>query len=199
MGVQNQWNQLYKTATAEKLPWFTITLDKDVSLALKKFKPVTKTVLSVGEGPGTQAIALAQKGFHVTGTDISRAAIEQAQVRCRQAGATVEFRIDDITKSKLTKTFGLIVDRGCFHTLNPKDRLQYIRNVRRLLEPNGTLFLKCFSEKEKMEGGPNRFSPEEITERFGKFFEIQSVTETEFEGTLYPFPKALFFVLKKKD
>lgn len=196
---RNEWNQLYKTATTEKLPWFSVTLDKDIASALKKFTPITKTVLSIGEGPGTQAIALAQKGFHVTATDISRAAVEQAQVRARQGGATVEFRIDDIVHSKITKTFGFIVDRGCFHTLDPKDRTAYVRNIRRLLEPSGMVFLKCFSEKETMEGGPNRFSEQELREQFQKNFEVLSLTETEFEGTKIPFPKALFLVLKKKD
>ena len=39
--------------------------------------------LDVGSGPGTQAIALARRGFRVTATDLSVAAVEGARQRAR--------------------------------------------------------------------------------------------------------------------
>jgi hypothetical protein len=55
------------------------------------------------------------------------------------------------------------------------------------------LFLKCFSDKEPGQEGPYKFSPDEIRDLFS--FRIDSIKETVYQGTLDPFPKALFIVM----
>jgi hypothetical protein len=49
-----------------------------------------------------------------------------------------------------------------------------------------------------VEQGPYRFSPDKIKEIFGNGFEILSIKETVYQGTLDPLPKALFVVMRKK-
>lgn len=61
----------------------------------------------------------------------------------------------------------------------------------------GYLFLKCFSHLETREGGPYRFTPEQIREVFGDRFQVISIEETAYQGTLEPPPKALFCILQK--
>jgi hypothetical protein len=39
------------------------------------------------------------------------------------------------------------------------------------------------------------FSPNEIRDLFGESFRIDSIKETVYQGTLDPFPKALFVVM----
>jgi hypothetical protein len=57
------------------------------------------------------------------------------------------------------------------------------------------LFLKCFSDKEPMQEGPYKFSQNEIRDLFNESFRIDSIKETVYQGTLDPFPKALFVVM----
>lgn len=59
------------------------------------------------------------------------------------------------------------------------------------------LFLKCFSKKERGTWGPYRFSPRNIKALFGRRFEAKSIKETVYQGTLKPYPHALFCILRK--
>ena len=80
------------------------------------------------------------------------------------------------------------------------DRSRYVSKVKNILKKNGILFLKCFSDKELViDQGPYRFSPDKIKEIFGNDFEILSIKETVYQGTLDPLPKALFVVMRKKE
>jgi len=191
------WNDLYNNENVESLPWYSPVLDHDIQKTLEIINPSDKILLSLGEGPGTQAIALAKMGYSVTATDISEAAIEKARKRAGQQKVDIDFIIDDIVKTNIKKTFPLIVDRGCFHVIEPRDRKKYVQNIGRLLTKGGYLFLKCFSWKQTGPG-PYRFRPEEIEELFGNVFSIESVTETFYEGTLDISPMALFFIMRKK-
>ncbi len=219
----NDWNELYRKEKVENMPWFSPKLDHDLDEALKnvvgRFASLAsnKKILSLGEGPGTQAIELAKKGYSVTATDVSEAAVRKAEARAKKEGAKINFVVDDIVKTKLKEKFSAVFDRGCFHVLEPEDRQKYVKNVYNLLSEGGLLFLKCFSFKEKRRtydrrssstlGGPHRFKPEEIKEIFGKHFDVLSITETYFEGTLEEKPKvrrfagkpkALFAIIRKK-
>jgi cyclopropane fatty-acyl-phospholipid synthase-like methyltransferase len=77
----------------------------------------------------------------------------------------------------------------------PRDRKKYISKIKKILKDNGILFLKCFSDKEPMQEGPYKFSPDEIRDLFSESFKIDSIRETVYQGTLDPFPKALFVVM----
>ncbi|MFQ6038693.1 MAG: class I SAM-dependent methyltransferase, partial [Candidatus Aminicenantales bacterium] len=67
--------------------------------------------LDLGTGPGTQAIALARRGFRVTAIDFSRTAVEKAIALAKKERVGVEFRRDDILSSRLETEFDYILDR----------------------------------------------------------------------------------------
>ena len=126
---------------------------------------------------------------------ISEAAVERAR-KIYANEKNVKFIIDDILNSNLNDNeFDYIFDRGCFHVLSPANRQEYIRKIKRILKSNGILFLKCFSDKEPMQEGPYKFSQHEIRDSFNESFRIDSIKETVYQGTLDPFPKALFVVM----
>ncbi|MBW4430978.1 MAG: class I SAM-dependent methyltransferase [Pelatocladus maniniholoensis HA4357-MV3] len=190
------WNNLYQERQVETMPWYNPDLDVDLEQALTKLKINSGTVLDLGTGPGTQAIALAKKGFRATGTDISEAAITQAESKAKEEGLDITFRQDDIFHSHLNQEFDFVFDRGCFHVFHPDLRQDYVRIVHNLIKPKGYLFLKCFSHLETREEGPYRFTPEEIKKNFGDRFNVLSIHETVYQGTLDPLPKALFSILE---
>ncbi|NWF58398.1 MAG: class I SAM-dependent methyltransferase [Fischerella sp.] len=191
------WNNLYQERQVETMPWYNPNLDVDLEQALIKLNILTGTILDLGTGPGTQAIALAKRGFQVTATDISQAAVSQAESKAKEQGLDICFRQDDIFNTHLNQEFDCVFDRGCFHVFHPDLRQDYVRVVHGLIKPKGYLFLKCFSHLETREGGPYRFTPEEITEIFGDRFNVISIHETVYQGTLDPLPRALFSILEK--
>jgi len=110
----------------------------------------------------------------------------------------LNFVVDDILNSNLKENeFDYIFDRGCFHVLLPANRQRYITKIKQILKDSGTLFLKCFSNKEPRQEGPYKFSQVEIRDLFSKYFRIDSIKETVYQGTLDPLPKALFAVMIK--
>ena len=191
------WKQLYQEKEVETMAWFNPDIDSDLDRALAKLNLQAGTVLDLGTGPGTQAIALAERGFQVTGTDISDAAINRAKGIAAEMGLDIDFRQDDIFNSQLEKTFDIVFDRGCFHVFHPEQRQDYVRVVSGLVNPKGYLLLKCFSHLETRPEGPYRFTPEEIGEIFGGEFKLCSAEDTVYQGTMEVFPKALFCVLEK--
>jgi 2-polyprenyl-3-methyl-5-hydroxy-6-metoxy-1,4-benzoquinol methylase len=193
------WEQLYQEKAVETMPWFHAELDPDLEQALIVLDRRSGSFLDLGTGPGTQAIALAQRGFQVTATDLSATAIQLAQEKAKAQGLSITFRQDDILNSHLDHSFDFILDRGVFHVFPPERRSDYVTVISRLLKPRGYLFLKCFSTLETMEEGPYRFTPEEIVALFGDRFLIQSIEHTVYYGTLDPFPKALFGILQRKE
>jgi SAM-dependent methyltransferase len=193
------WNLIYKDEKVADMPWYNEKLDYDLEeeIVQRNIKGNDIKILDIGTGPGTQAIRLSELGFNVTGSDLSEYAIEKA----KKLSNRINFIIDDILNSKFKENeFEYIFDRGCFHVLPINDRSRYVSKVKNILKKNGILFLKCFSDKELViDQGPYRFSPDKIKEIFGNDFEILSIKETVYQGTLNPLPKALFIVMRKKE
>jgi SAM-dependent methyltransferase len=193
-----KWEELYNQQASETLPWYYPGLDPDLERALERRGLTSGKVLDLGTGPATQAIALAERGFDVTGVDISDRAIERASALAREKGLAIRFQQDDVLDSRLDETFEIIFDRGCFHILAPEKRPVYLATLHRLSAPGGVVFLKCFSVKTPGDFGPYRFTPDDITRIFGERFEILSIEETVYQGTLPTPPVALFCELTRR-
>jgi SAM-dependent methyltransferase len=195
---KSHWDDVYRRLEVEEMPWFNPELDRDFEKALDDLNNKKGKALDIGTGPGTQAIALAKRGFKVTATDISETAIRKAVRRAEVEGAKISFLTDDILNSKLDDKYNLAIDRGCFHVINPSKRADYVIVVHNILKAGGYLFLKCFSFKEPPGPGPYRFRAEEVTELFEPLFKIYSIRGSSFKGTLPRGPKALFCILQKR-
>jgi cyclopropane fatty-acyl-phospholipid synthase-like methyltransferase len=191
------WDERYQQQAVETMPWFYPELDDDLAQALDALGLRSGSALDLGTGPGTQAIQLTRRGFDVTATDLSEAAIRLAQERAQALGLAIRWQQDDILSSRLIGPFDLIFDRGCFHVLPPEWRQDYISTVAGLLKLGGFFFLKCFSQLQPGTEGPNRFTPAQIQSIFSSRLEVHSVSETVYQGTLDPLPRALFCVMQR--
>jgi len=190
------WETIYKSMKINEMPWYSPELDNDLQDAVDKLGLKSGTFLDIGTGPATQAHKLAERGFDVTGTDIS----EDAILLAKQAYTAIEFIQDDILKTKLTKKFDFIFDKGCFHVIDEDKREVYVKNVFNLLNDSGLLFLKCFSDKMPETGkGPHLISEKTIRETFERDFFINEIHDTEFKNDRAPRPpKALFVIMKRR-
>ncbi|HEY9690827.1 MAG TPA: methyltransferase domain-containing protein [Oculatellaceae cyanobacterium] len=198
LGFDN-WEQVYQNQNIESMPWFNPDLDLDLQQALSQLNINSGTILDLGTGPGTQAIALAERGFQVTATDLSETAIHQAEQIAKPKNLNISWQQDDIINSKLNQTFDFDFDRGCFHVLPPEQRQDYVKIVHKLLNDQGYLFIKCFSHLQPGEQGPHKFTPEQINEIFSNHFQILSIKQTVYQGPLNLLPKALFCILQKSS
>jgi 2-polyprenyl-3-methyl-5-hydroxy-6-metoxy-1,4-benzoquinol methylase len=191
------WEERYQQQDVETMPWFYPELDDDLKQALSELGLRSGRALDLGTGPGTQAMQLARRGFDVTATDISQAAIHLAREKAEAQGLAITWRQDDILSTRLTGPFDLIFDRGCFHVLPAERRQDYVSTIVGLLRPGGYFFLKCFSHLQPGTQGPQRFTPEQIQVIFSSRLHIHSVKETVYQGTLDPLPRALFCVMQR--
>ena len=193
------WDEYYQKTEVEVMPWYEKNLDHDLEYEIKTNNYNVGNFLDLGTGPGTQALQLSKYDFNVTGTDISQSAIENAQKLSNE----INFLVDDILDSKLAdKKFDFILDRGIFHIFDVSQRPQYVKQITRILNDNGILFLKCMSVVEKNlvdDGMPHKLSKQEIIDSFDVDFDIVKIIDSEFRGTLEFYPKSWFAVLKKKS
>jgi 2-polyprenyl-3-methyl-5-hydroxy-6-metoxy-1,4-benzoquinol methylase len=104
------------------MPWFNPELDDDLKKALDELGLWSGSALDLGTGPGMQAMHLARRGFDVTATDISGAAIRVARSKAEAQGLDITWNQDDVLDTRLDQQFDLIFDRGCFHVLAPERR-----------------------------------------------------------------------------
>ncbi len=98
--------------------------------------------LDLGCGTGTNVVTLAKAGWQVSGVDFSRRAIGLARRKLKQHGLEAELWVESVTQLRPIKpSFDLILDIGCFHQLENKEREKYSRHIRRLLKPGGDYLL----------------------------------------------------------
>src|SRR5256712_338929 len=73
-----------------------------------------KTVLEIGCGTGTNAIALARRGYRVTAVDFVDMAVRRAREKSQQAGCASHFRVGGESRVELlgSDEFGFV--RGGF-------------------------------------------------------------------------------------
>ena len=127
--------------------------------------PKMGQVLELGCGEGHYSRLLAEKGYQVTGVDISPAAIEWAKEKNQETDHHIQYLELDLTKTGVLsgKTFDFIVDGNCLHCIIGEDRQTFLANVHRLLKANGLFYVACKcsqsanNEVVEFEGRPYRY------------------------------------------
>jgi ubiquinone/menaquinone biosynthesis C-methylase UbiE len=166
-----EWDEVYRQYPLEELGWelsrprpiLVETVEKGL---VKKGK-----ALDICCGAGTNTVYLAEKGFEVTGIDISSTAIEHAKKKAEKAKVKIDLRVADFTKLPFTdKEFDFVFDMGCFHHVKVEDRNTFIRGVHRVLKKGGSYMLTCFSYRN----GPawNHFTKKQLISLFSGYFEL---------------------------
>ena len=174
--------------------WQSYKMDHDLDAFLSTYdrnKPSDTKLLDLGTCNGSQAIHAAEKGFNVVGSDVSYTALDKIRYNSK---LPVKFVLDDILKTKFKDNeFDIIHDRGCFHSLITWGLSLYIKNILKILKPNGFLLLKVVSSKQKKYMGmdkilgrivpqPYRFTPEQLVEIFKNDFYISLICPTFLES-----------------
>jgi SAM-dependent methyltransferase len=141
--------------------------------------------IDLGCGEGDNAIFLAQHGFQVTAVDFSPAAIAKAKAKAHEAGADVDFVIDDLTGlTGVSGHFDVLVDYGTLDDLSNRGRAAYVDQVRTLAKPGAKFLLWCFEWELKgwervaiavLPLGNIALRPGEVEQRFANTFDITRI------------------------
>jgi len=128
--------------------------------------------LDLGAGTGTNIITLAKSGWEAVGIEYALAAVIAAKLKIKRAGVDAKIYFNDVTNLDfLAMEFDLVLDIGCFHSLDPIERQQYRNNLNRLLKPGSFFLLYGFLGEDAVDR--TGISEEEI-ELFSQLLDLQS-------------------------
>lgn len=103
--------------------------------------------LDLGCGSGAHSVALAQRGWRVTGVDQIGKALTRARTRAEDSGAEVTFVQGDVTKldpEVVGTGYNLLLDVGCFHGLSPSDQAAMGQSIESVAAADAALLMLAF-------------------------------------------------------
>gem|GEM_PF-230804 len=113
--------------------------------------PKSGKVLEIGCGAGDVSLLFAERGFQVSGIDISSTAIEWAKEKAQQAGIKAEFNVGDVRDLGLwgDETFDIAIDGHCLHCIIGNDRTEVLKEAYRVLKPGGLFYVSTMCGEPK--------------------------------------------------
>jgi cyclopropane fatty-acyl-phospholipid synthase-like methyltransferase len=184
-----------------RAPWDIGPREELVTLVKSgRIKPCR--AIDLGCGAGANAIYLAQNGFEVTGVDYAEAAIEKARARSKEAGAQVNFIMDDLTNlHQVSGVFDFLLDYGVLDDLRLHQREPYLHNILPLTHSSSQYLLWGFEYPMRwwerfVPFYDIPFFPGEIEQRFGSYFEIEKVAG-KVDWSTWP-PGYAAYLMKRK-
>ncbi|MEV6345261.1 class I SAM-dependent methyltransferase [Actinoplanes sp. NPDC051851] len=142
------WDDAYRTDTA---PW-DIGRPQPAIMAVLENAVRGPRILDVGCGTGDLVIALARRGFHVTGVDISPVAIAAAKKKAADVHVRhVRLQVRDITEpdtdSHSHTVYNTVFDCGLLHNLHRQGGPvgAYLDVLPTLVAPDGFLYVLAVS------------------------------------------------------
>lgn len=98
------------------------------------------TAVDAGCGAGSEIAYLASRGWYAAGVDLSAPALMLAR---REQRGVPFVQADVLALPFAAGAFDLMLDRGCFHYLDPVQWKAYAAEARRVLRPGGRLLLRA--------------------------------------------------------
>jgi SAM-dependent methyltransferase len=130
--------------------------------------------LDLGCGTGTQAIYLAQHGWHVTGVDFMARPLEKAKRKAAVVGVQPTWIQGDVTHLSnlgVGTGYNLVLDLACFHGLKPEERPDTARQITSVVRP-GAIFLMVGFTPAKRGPLPGGIDKDEVVRLFGGDWEL---------------------------
>jgi len=140
------WRDLYPFMFPQKC--FNDAAEQ-VARALALTKPAGNRALDLCCGPGRCAIALAQRGFAVTGVDRTKFLLDKARVRARRAKVKIEWGQSDMRDFARPGAFDLVLSMfGSFGYFDDKQEdLLVLRNIFANLRAGGACLIEVMGKE----------------------------------------------------
>ena len=137
------------------------------------------SALDVGCGEGADAVWLAQRGWDVTGVDISPVALDRAREHAADAGMTVTFEVRDLISTPPSPASYDLVSAQFFQLADP-ERSVFMRGLGEAVKPGGQLLIvgHCLTPSMTPTHIERFYTPNEITALFSMDDWMTEVAET---------------------
>jgi len=140
------WRDLYPFMFPEQR---MAAADEQVASALALTKPPGKSALDLCCGPGRCSIALAKKGFAVTGVDKTKYLLDKARARARAAHLKIEWVQADMRDFVRADFFALVLSMftsfGYFN--DRREDLQVLQNIFESLQAGGACLIEVLGKE----------------------------------------------------
>lgn len=143
---RERWNQVFSRPD----PHFETAPNAFLSRCLDRMEGRGAAV-DIAMGQGRNAVLLAQRGFDVTGIDISDVAIEQAHANAKQAGVSIHSELADVFTYDYGEGRWELISLIYF---NPAKSI--LDRLKRAVKPGGYIVIEGFGVKA--DGGPPQTS-----------------------------------------
>ena len=169
MWWRHAYRWMYRTG---RTPWDTgVTPPEVVELIEGPAALAPDRALDLGCGTGTNVRYLAEHGWEATGVDAVPAAIDRATAKLGRVphARVVLGDVTELERLDLAGPFELVLDIGCFHSIERRRRPAYAAGVVSLTRPGARLFIFAFARRGAFR--PLGVTPAEMATRFAPLFE----------------------------
>jgi ubiquinone/menaquinone biosynthesis C-methylase UbiE len=143
---ESGWDRIYHHFRYESMPWEIGRPRESLVELVGSGRIQPCRTLDLCCGAGTNPIYLAKQGFDVTAMDVSDGAVKLSKERVRKEKVDMNLLVGIFLGLPFKdERFKFVFDMGCFHHVETGNRTTFIRGVDRVLKPEGTYFLTCFS------------------------------------------------------
>ena len=119
----------------------SITSEKHLLPFIQKKLPITPgmKILEIGCGDGGNLVPFVRKGCHVTGIDIDKTRIQQANTFMKEYNCVAELFVADIlTDNRCDKDYDLLIIHDVIEHIYDKEA--FFTRIKELLKPNGIIY-----------------------------------------------------------
>ena|GEM_PF-1987562 len=126
-----------------------LEFERTQEILLRHLPPAPAVVADIGGGPGRFALWLAGLGYRVEHRDIVAAHVEHVRGAAAEVGADVDTAVGDARDLDLDdESVDAVLLLGPLHHLpSAADRLQVLREARRVVRPGGAVFAAAVSRR----------------------------------------------------
>lgn len=146
MGLFQKFGEYYDLIYREVMDY-----EGECNFVEKVFKTFCKEkprkILDLGCGTGSHALILAQRGYEVTGIDLSNVMIERAKKKAEEANIEADFMVEDMRTIKLTEKFDCVICMfgGFGYLLTYADLMKLFSGLRRHLKERGLFIFEFWN------------------------------------------------------
>jgi len=106
-----------------------------------------RKILDLGCGTGSHALVLAQRGYEVTGIDLSSVMIDRAKKKAEEANVKADFSVQDIRSIRLSEKFdcAICMFGGFGYLIDYADVMKHFSSLKRHLKEGGPFIFEFWN------------------------------------------------------